>query len=53
VTLREIAENLHRAELTELGRADHIAKWVRMTGEKLKAQLAPLDRPGRIEGRLP
>ena len=43
--LWEIAENLHRAELTVQERADHIAEWVRLTGEKAKAQVAPLDRP--------
>lgn len=32
--LWEIAENLHRAELTVQERADHIAEWVRLTGEK-------------------
>jgi hypothetical protein len=26
-------------------RAEHIAEWVRITGEKVKAQVAPLDRP--------
>ncbi len=35
VRLWEIAENLHRAELTAQERADHIAEWVRLTGEKL------------------
>lgn len=38
--LWEIAENLHRAELTVQERAEHIAEWVRLTGEKV-AQLAP------------
>lgn len=33
--LWEIAENLHRAELTVQERADNIAEWVRLTGEKL------------------
>ena len=34
--LREIAENLHRAELTALERAEHIAEWVRLTEQKQK-----------------
>lgn len=33
--LWEIAENLHRAELTVQERADHIAEWVRLTAEKV------------------
>lgn len=42
--LIEIAENLHRAELTALERSEQIAEWVELTGAK--AQLAPL-KPGR------
>lgn len=45
--LWEIAENLHRAELTALEQAEHIAEWVRLTEERKGAQLAP---PG---GRQP
>lgn len=41
--LWEIAENLHRAELTVQERSEHIAEWVRLTGEGLKAQVAPLE----------
>ena len=41
IRLWEISENLHRAELTVTERAEHIAEWVRLTGEKAKAQLAP------------
>ena len=37
--LWEIAENLHRAELTVQERAEHIAEWVRLVEEK-GAQLA-------------
>lgn len=33
--LWEIAENLHRAELTVLERSEHIAEWVRLTEENL------------------
>ena len=32
--LWEIAENLHRAELTELERAEQIAEWIRLTEEE-------------------
>lgn len=38
--LWEIAENLHRAELTVLERSEHVAEWVRLTNEKV-AQLEP------------
>jgi ParB family chromosome partitioning protein len=31
--------------LTVQERAEHIAEWVRLTDEKVKAQVAPLDRP--------
>ena len=34
--LWEIAENLHRHELTVQERADHIAEWVRLTEEANK-----------------
>ena len=45
--LWEIAENLHRTELTVTERASHIAEWIRLTEERerVKAQVAPLDRP--------
>ena len=32
--LWEIAENLHRAELTALERAEHISLWIRLRGER-------------------
>lgn len=38
--LWEIAENLHRAELTVLERSEHVAEWIRLTEEKV-AQLGP------------
>lgn len=38
--LWEIAENLHRADLTVQERADHIAEWIRLTEDKM-GQLAP------------
>jgi hypothetical protein len=38
----EIAENLHRAELTVLERSDQIAEWIRLCDEARKpAQVAP------------
>lgn len=54
--LWELAENLHRAELTALERDEHIAEWVKLTREKQdgeSAQLAPkLSARGRSgEGR--
>lgn len=33
--LWEISENLHRSDLTVQERADHIAEWIKLTGEKL------------------
>ena len=40
--LWEIAENLHRAELTEAERRQHIAEWVRLTAEKVSHGGTPL-----------
>jgi ParB-like chromosome segregation protein Spo0J len=34
----EIAENLHRAELTALERDEQIAEWIKLTDQKLSAQ---------------
>ena len=31
--LWEIAENVHRAELTALERAEHISQWIKLKGE--------------------
>lgn len=39
--LWEIAENLHRAELTALQRDEHIAKWIELSDAKL-AQVEPV-----------
>jgi len=47
--LWEIAENLHRAELTVQERADHIAEWIAITAEKV-GQLDPLSRGRGIQG---
>jgi ParB family chromosome partitioning protein len=46
--LWEISENLHRAELTVQERAEQIAEWVRLSGQK--AQLAPIESK-RADGR--
>ena len=45
----EIAENLHRAELTVLERDEQIAEWVRLS-ETVSAQLEPKPQGGRPEG---
>jgi ParB family chromosome partitioning protein len=43
--LWEIAENLHRAELTALERSEQIAEWVKPCGERIQpAQLAPPEK---------
>ena len=39
--LWEFAENLHRADLTDLERAGHIAEWLRLTGEKESGASCP------------
>ena len=39
--LWEIAENLHRADLTVQERAEHIAEWVKLTVAEQSAQVAP------------
>lgn len=42
----EIAENLHRADLTALQHDEHVAEWVRLTDEAQKvAQPAPVSKP--------
>ncbi len=46
--LWEIAENLHRAELTVQERANHIAEWVRLTGDASGATCAT--KPGAGQG---
>jgi hypothetical protein len=50
--LWEIAENLHRADLTVQERSEHIAEWVSLTGEKQPAQVAPVNKGGRtVDGK--
>lgn len=47
----EIAENLHRAELTVLERADSVAEWIRLAEEKEADILRQVDaKLGRPEG---
>ena len=50
--LWEIAENLHRAELSVQERAEHIAEWVRITDRVVSAQVARKPKGGRPEGGL-
>lgn len=52
----EIAENLHRAELTALERDQHIAEWIRLEAERdverISAQVAPkIAKDGSSRGR--
>lgn len=49
--LWEIAENLHRADLTKLERDNNIAEWIKIT-ERVSAQVAQKPREGRPEGGL-
>src|ERR1700722_1846487 len=45
--LWEIAENLHRAELTKLQHDEQVAMWIRLTNEKeVSAQVAPKPQGG-------
>jgi len=46
--LWEIAENLHRSELTALERSEHIAEWVRLS-EAVSLQVATKPQGGRPE----
>lgn len=50
----EIAENLHRAELSAQQRSDQIAEWIRLTEEKqaqeVSAQVVQKPQGGRPEG---
>jgi ParB/RepB/Spo0J family partition protein len=47
--LQEIAENLHRSELTALERSEQIAKWVELIERRRQAVQA--EHPGRYERR--
>ena len=47
----EIAENLHRADLTVLERSEQVSEWVRLAEEReVLAQLAPKPQGGRPQG---
>ena len=46
----EIAENLHRAELTAQQRAEHVARWVALTNQKVPRQVVGKPSGGRPEG---
>lgn len=48
--LAEIAENLHRAELTALERSEQIAEWVRLTEAKVLNPSGSKPKGGRPEG---
>lgn len=45
----EIAENLHRAELTVVERSEHIAEWIRLA-DRVSLQVATKPQGGRPEG---
>ncbi len=47
----EIAENLHRAELTVLERAEHVTEWLRLTEEKQRGVLRQVDAKLSVRGR--
>jgi hypothetical protein len=55
-TRKEVSENLHRADLTKLERAEHTAEWVKLTEEKHSKEVfgQPAQKPnrGRPEGGL-
>ena len=48
----EIAENLHRADLTVLERSEHVAEWIRLSEKKeeVLTQVASKPKGGRPEG---
>lgn len=47
----EIAENLHRADLTVLERAEQVSEWVRLAEEReVSVQVAPKPQGGRPQG---
>lgn len=49
--LWEIAENLHRADLSVLERSEHVAEWIRLSEEVL-VQNAPKPKNGRPTGGI-
>jgi len=51
----EIAENLHRSDLTALERAEHVAEWIRLEKERdgvVLAQVEPKPQGGRSSGGI-
>lgn len=46
----EIAENLHRAELTALERDQHVARWLELSEARVSAQVGPKSKKGRPQG---
>jgi ParB family chromosome partitioning protein len=46
--LWEIAENLHRAELTAQERSDHIAEWIRLLEEKQEREREEQNQPSQV-----
>jgi hypothetical protein len=53
IELREIAENLHREDLTALQRDDHLARWIELTEVKgVSVHIAQKPNGGRPEGGL-
>jgi len=48
--LWEIAENLHRSELTALERDQHIAKWIELADRRILVQIEPKMGRGRPQG---
>jgi ParB family transcriptional regulator, chromosome partitioning protein len=56
--LWEIAENLHRAELTALERAEHISQWIKLRGERRAGESCDraddkLDQVGPVSELIP
>src|ERR1700739_3101783 len=56
--LWEIAENLHRAELTALERAEHISQWIKLRGERGAGESCDqaddkLDQVGPVSALIP
>src|SRR5271155_3641425 len=47
----EIAENLHRAELTALERSEHIAAWIRLVEENSQGSGEAEEISGELDGR--
>jgi hypothetical protein len=47
----EIAENLHRAELTALERSEHIAAWIKLIEENPQGSGEAEEIPGKLDSR--